>query len=190
MPDDANNPQDEDRAENVLSDIDSQRLKTIRETNEKAYKEGNRFSMSRMQTLDQSISKFEITGLDDTTADKQSESKEPKSEYIDPADYLRESPEPETLSVSDKAIRGAYSALSEPDQIAVIRALPKVDPKSAQYYLKADWDHICCSDKNKVELGDLVKAFSEDGLSGADRANLLFLMINYDKFQTTKASAD
>jgi hypothetical protein len=185
MPEDANNPNDEDRAEHVLSDIDSQRLKTIRETNEKAFKEGNRFSMSRMQTLDQSFSKFEITGLDDDK--KSSQTPAPKSEFVDPAEYLRETPEPGSLSVADKAIRAAFTALPEPNQNAIKKAFDKVDSKSAQYYLKADWDNICGDDK-KVELGDLIEAFAEDGLSGADRANLFFLMVNYDKVKTDKES--
>jgi hypothetical protein len=145
---------DDDRAEHALEEIDANRLKSVRETNERAFKEGTRFSMSNMQTLDMPAAKFELTGLDDEQAEGE----------------------------ADAAVIAALSGLSETQQEAIKKALANVTTKTVKHYIQADWDNIA-GKNNEVDLNRVTEAFGQAGLSNTDRAHLLWIITNFDKIR-------
>jgi hypothetical protein len=173
----------EDRAEKALSDIDADRLSSVRQTNERAFNEGARFSM-RMETISDSGSKFEITGLDDKVGErkKSEESKETKGDYNDPAEAIKQASEGGTLGVNDQRLLTALTSLSNAEQAAVKKELGNVDKSTAQKYLLDHWDDLTGED-SEIDMSELTDAFGKGGLSANDRANLMFVMSNFDNIR-------
>jgi hypothetical protein len=171
-------------SEKVLSEVsDSDRLQTVRSTNEQAFNVGSKFSMSSLEAIGTKGGQFGIDGLGNENLKgdgEKPENAEDNSKWHNAKTYLDEVEKGGTLSQTDKDIATHFERLGGADKRAVMNELPNVTPESAQKYLLDHFDDLKGSN-DKIALDALGGELTKGGVSAKDRANILWTMVNSEK---------